>query len=33
MNDIFLYPCNLCKSKQKYLICKDCINKSIYIKV
>ena len=27
MNDTFLYPCNICKSKQKYLICIDCINK------
>lgn len=27
MNDIFLYTCNICKSKQKYLICIDGINK------
>ena len=27
MNYIFLYPCNICKSKQNYLICINCINK------
>ena len=27
MDEIFLYPCNICKSKQRYLICIDCINK------
>ena len=27
MNDIFLYPCKVCKSKQQYLICKTCIYK------
>ena len=24
---IFLYPCQVCKLEQKFIICKQCINK------
>ncbi len=27
MNPIFYYPCKICKTNQKYLICLDCIKK------
>ena len=27
MNPIFFYPCRICKKKQNYLICLECIIK------